>query len=75
MHSFFPNQHSLTVELARSTTCPSRLKRSVPTALKPLVKLEEVAGREAELVESLPKARETHSAEVDVLRVQHAQVL
>ena len=40
-----------------------------------LAKLGELAGREAELVESLRKAGETHSAEVDVLRVQHAQVL
>ena len=40
-----------------------------------LAKIEEVAGREAELVESLRKAGETHSADVDALQVQHAQAL
>ena len=37
--------------------------------------LEEVAGREARLVESLRKAEEAHAAETEALRVQHAEAL
>lgn len=40
-----------------------------------LAKLEEVAEREANLVESLRKAKETHAAEIEALRAEHAQAL
>lgn len=40
-----------------------------------LAKLEEVAGREAELVESLRKAEDAHVIEIEALRVQHAEAL
>ncbi|KAF9780579.1 kinesin-domain-containing protein [Thelephora terrestris] len=40
-----------------------------------LAKLEEVACREAELTESIRKAQETHAAEVEALRAQHAEAL
>ena len=38
-------------------------------------KLEEVAGREARLAESLRRAEEAHAAENEALRVQHAEAL
>ena len=40
-----------------------------------LTKLEEATECEARLVESLRKAKEAHTAEVEAIRVNHAQAL